>query len=100
MSLKSLARLALPLLLLGFSAAGLAQQQHAPIVVTTPQTGIDSNINLQTSTGSSCAASPVGNCGSCTISCPTGHAAMCRPGLAVNNQSGASCLNPPECKCQ
>jgi hypothetical protein len=98
--MKILARLSLPALLLGCSVAAFAQQQHNPVLITTPQAGADSNINLQTNTGSACAAPSVGNCGSCAVTCPTGHAAMCKPGLAVNNQSGASCLNPPECKCQ
>jgi len=96
--MKNLARLSLPLLLLGFSAAAFAQQ-HSPVLITTPQPGADSNINLQTNTGSACAAQPVGNCGSCSVTCPTGQAAMCKPGLAVNNQAGASCLTAPECKC-
>jgi hypothetical protein len=99
MNMNSFIRLALPVVLLTLSAAAFAQQR-APVLVTTPQAGTDSNINLQTNTGSACAAPAVGNCGSCSITCPTGHTAMCKPGLAVNNQSGASCLNPPECKCQ
>jgi hypothetical protein len=91
-------RLLLPVLLL-VCAATVAQQEQAPVLVGTPVSG-DANINLQTNTGSACAAPSVGNCGSCSVTCPSGHAAMCKPGLAVNGQPGASCLTPPECKCQ
>lgn len=87
------------LVLLSLSAAASAQQQP-PVLVTQPQPGTDSTINLQTNNGSSCAAPTVGNCGSCSVTCPTGHAATCKPGLAVNAQAGASCVTPPECKCQ
>ena len=96
----SIARCVVPVLLLGLSAAAVAQQ-HAPVVIAAPTVqGSDSNINLQTNTGSACSSPSVGNCGSCAVSCPTGHAAMCKPGLAVNPQPGASCVSAPECKCQ
>lgn len=97
--MNKLVRLMLPALLLGLSAAAGADG-HGALIVTTPPAAADSNINLQTNTGSACAAQPVGNCGSCSVTCPTGHAAMCKPGLSVNNQPGASCVTPPECKCQ
>jgi len=86
-------------LFLLLSAAALAQK--TPVLLnTTPVPNTQSNINLQTSTGSACAAPPVGLCGNCSVTCPTGQAATCKPGLAVNNQPGASCLTPPECSCK
>jgi hypothetical protein len=97
--MKPLVRLLVPAALLLLCAAAAAQQ-HAPVLVTTPAPGSDSTINLQTNTGSACSAPAVGLCGSCSVTCPSGHAAMCKPGLAVNGQPGASCLNPPECRCQ
>jgi hypothetical protein len=88
-------------LLLGLSASALADNKTPVWVNTAPaQSGQTSNINLQTNSGSACASPAVGNCGSCSITCPTGQAAMCKPGLAVNHQPGASCVTPPECKCQ
>ena len=97
----SVTRLLLPALLLGLSATASAQQQHTPVLINTPTVqGSDNNINLQTNTGSACSSPSIGNCGSCSVTCPTGHAAMCKPGLAVNPQPGASCLTAPECKCQ
>jgi len=80
--------------------SGLALAQKAPVLVTTPVPNTQSNINLQTNTGSACAAPAVGLCGSCAITCPTGQAANCKPGLAVNGQPGASCLTPPDCSCK
>jgi hypothetical protein len=73
-----------------------------PVIVKTdaPKADSTSTLNLQTSQGSACSAPNVGNCGSCSISCPTGKAAMCKAGMAVGGGSEASCLNPPECKCQ
>lgn len=97
--MKRTARLLLPLLL-GLSGAAFADPGHGPVIVTTPAPAANSNINLQTNSGSACAAPSVGNCGTCSVSCPTGQAAMCKPGLAVNSQAGASCVTPPECKCQ
>lgn len=98
--MRPFARLLLPAVLLALSTAAAAQQ-HTPVLINTPTTqGSDSNINLQTNTGSGCSSPSVGNCGSCSVTCPTGHAAMCKPGLAVNPQPGASCLTAPECKCQ
>ena len=71
-----------------------------PVIVKTDVPKGDSTLNLQTSQGSSCQTPSVGACGSCSISCPTGKAAMCKAGMAVGKDSDASCLNPPECKCQ
>jgi hypothetical protein len=100
MSMNHTVRLLLPALLLGLCGGAFAQQNHGPLIVTTPAPAANSNINVQTNSGSACAAPTVGNCGSCSISCPTGQAAMCKPGLAVNAQPGASCVTAPECRCQ
>ncbi|MDR3418092.1 MAG: hypothetical protein P4L83_18110 [Nevskia sp.] len=96
--MKPIHSLLAPTLLL-LSAVALAQK--TPVLVnTTPVPNTQSNINLQTNTGSACATPPIGLCGTCSVTCPTGQTAMCKPGLAVNGQPGASCLTPPECKCQ
>lgn len=86
-----------PLLLL---AAACAHADPNPVLVTEAHKGSESTINLQSSQGTSCASPGIGNCGTCSVSCPTGHAAMCKPGVAVNAKPGASCVTPPECKCQ
>lgn len=85
-------------LLLSLSAA--SQAGPTPVIVQ-PDAGrsSDQTIRLQTSEGASCTTPVVGNCGSCAVSCPSGKAAMCKPGIAVGPQASASCVTPPECKC-
>ena len=85
-----------------FSLVAVSAWAGDPVIVKTqaPQNNGTSTLNLQTSQGSACQAPNVGSCGSCSISCPTGKAAMCKAGLSVGRESDASCLNPPECKCQ
>ena len=79
----------------------VAAAQSAPIIVHSDAgKGSESTINLQSSQGAACASPVVGNCGSCSVSCPTGKAASCKPGIAVGAQAGASCVTSPECKCQ
>jgi hypothetical protein len=82
------------------SAVCLAQQ--APVIVKSeaPKEGV-STLNLQSSQGSACTTPTVGLCGMCAISCPTGKAAVCKPGMSVGGGAPASsCVQPPECKCQ
>jgi len=85
-------------LLLAFAGAAVAGT--TPVIVgAEPAGGSTSTLNLQTSQGVGCAAPVVGLCGSCSVSCPSGSAAYCKPGLAVGGQASASCLQPPECRC-
>jgi len=88
--------------LLLLSACAAWADSAPPVVVKAPppREGSSTTLNLQTSSGSSCQAPAVGACGSCSISCPSGQAAFCKAGLATGKQSDASCLQPPECKCQ
>jgi len=60
----------------------------------------ESTLNLQSSQGASCTTPVVGNCGSCSVSCTTGQAAQCKPGIAVGPQPGASCVSAPDCNCK
>jgi len=86
-------------LLLALSASAIAGP--TPVVIQPDSTrGGDHTINLQTSEGASCNTPVVGNCGSCAVSCPTGKAASCKPGIAIGPQGNASCVTSPECKCQ
>ena len=48
---------------------------------------------------SSCSGSTLG-CNSCSISCPTGQAAVCSNGQAVFNGSLFVCQQQPHCICQ
>lgn len=84
-----------------FSVSAVCAQPATPVIIKQNTAhSTDSNINIQSTGGSACAAPSIGNCGSCSVACPTGQAAMCKPGLAVNQAAGASCVTPPECKCQ
>jgi hypothetical protein len=85
---------------LALSAAAVFAGNDNPIVVKTEAPKGTSTLNLQTSQGSSCSAPSAGACGACSISCPTGQAAFCKVGVAMGAQSDASCMQPPECKCQ
>jgi hypothetical protein len=93
----NLFRRLVPLVLL---AAACAHADPHPVVVTDAPRGSESTINVQSSQGTACASPGIGNCGTCSVSCPTGKAAMCKPGIAVNAKLGASCVTPPECRCQ
>ncbi|MDB5987202.1 MAG: hypothetical protein JWR16_2255 [Nevskia sp.] len=84
-----------------FGASAVCAQPASPVIIKQNSArGTDSNINIQSTGGSACTAPTIGNCGACSVACPTGQAAMCKPGLAVNQVPGASCVTPPECKCQ
>jgi hypothetical protein len=104
LSLRSRRMSSIRILIAGVFAlsAASAFAGESPVVVKTeaPKSGGTSTLNLQTSQGSSCSAPSVGACGACSISCPTGQAASCKVGTAVGAQADASCLQPPECKCQ
>ncbi|GAC1627468.1 MAG: hypothetical protein NVS9B10_16490 [Nevskia sp.] len=93
-------RLLASTLLLALSAAAFAAPTPVLIQPEAGHGGGDRTINLQTSEGASCNTPVVGNCGSCAVSCPSGKAASCKPGIAVGPQAGASCVTSPECKCQ
>lgn len=40
------------------------------------------------------------SCNACSISCPTGQAAVCSPGRAIWNGSAFVCQAQPRCSCQ
>ena len=67
----------------------------------TPASG-ESTITIHDADGANCTSPPAGFCGNCSITCPTGKAAICKPGLAVGNPSSpqSSCIQPPECSCR
>jgi hypothetical protein len=58
------------------------------------------SVDIQQNTGSRCEARAVGNCGSCSVSCPVGQAATCKPGRAVGRDLEASCTTEPSCTCK
>ncbi len=82
-------------------AAMVCAAEPTPVIVKSeaPKEGV-STLNLQSSQGTACTAATIGQCGMCAISCPTGKAATCKPGMSVGGAATASCIQPPECKCQ
>jgi hypothetical protein len=92
-------------LFLGLSLA-LASAAWAadPIVVLQGKTSQNlttpNSVDIQQNTGSRCEARAVGNCGSCSVSCPVGQAATCKPGRAVSKDVDASCTIEPSCTCK
>lgn len=79
-----------------------AAAEPPPLVLTkeVPSKAGETTLNLQSSPAAFCAVPAAGQCGSCSITCPTGKAAQCKPGLTVSGHSdNASCLSPPECSC-
>ena len=84
-------------------AAGLAAAADVQVrPEVKPAASGDTTIHVRSDEGSSCSAPVVGACGTCTISCPVGKAAVCKPGLVVGSSGSgqASCLEPPACLCR
>ena len=93
-----LKRLALPLL---FAFCSVASAAHPPVLVLYDTVGKgESTINLRQETAASCAVPSVGDCGSCSVDCQMGEAAICKPGKAAGSEPGASCLREPLCRCE
>lgn len=92
--------------ILGLSlACASAAWAAEPVVVlhgnsTQKLTAPANSVDIQQNTGSRCEAHAVGNCGSCSVSCPVGQAATCKPGRAVSKDPDASCTTDPSCTCK
>ena len=93
-------------LFLGLSLAVMGAAWAAePVVVLHGNTSQNltapaNSVDIQQNTGSRCEARAVGNCGSCSVSCPVGQAATCKPGRAVSKDIDASCTIEPSCTCK
>lgn len=89
---------------LSLAVAGAAWAADPVVVIhgNTSQnlTASPSSVDIQQNTGSRCEARAVGNCGSCSVSCPVGQAATCKPGRAVSDAANASCTTEPSCTCK
>ena len=89
LSLASISWGAEPVVVLGGNA-GAGQHLTAP----------SSTVDIPQNSGSRCQAPSVGSCGSCSVSCPVGQAATCKPGRAVGHDVDASCVTEPSCSCK
>ena len=87
---------------LAVSGAVLAAEPVVVLHGNTSQnlTAPSNSVDIQQNSGSRCEARAVGNCGSCSVSCPVGQAATCKPGRAVSKDVDASCTIDPSCTCK
>lgn len=86
------------LLALALPLAALAAE---PVVVLqNPQSHGDSSFSYRQEFNATCGVPSVGDCSSCTVSCPTGAAAVCKPGKVSAVMGDGSCQREPSCTCQ
>lgn len=78
----------------------LAVLAAEPIVVLqNPHTQDDSSFSYRQEVMASCSAPGLGDCSSCTVSCPVGAAATCKPGKISAAMGDGSCQREPSCTC-
>lgn len=94
----NLVRTARLLLLLGAFGSGLAAATE-PVVILQGAAPGDSRFSLRNEPSASCSAASVGDCGSCSVSCPQGQAAVCKPGKVQALVGDGSCQREPVCRC-
>ena len=69
------------------------------VVLQNPQARGDSSFSYRQEFTASCAAPGVGDCSSCTVSCPVGAAATCKPGKISAAMGDGTCQREPSCTC-
>lgn len=90
-------RLKTLLLALAFPLTVLAAD---PVVVLqNPQARGDSSFSYRQEFTATCGAPSVGDCSSCTVSCPVGAAATCKPGKVSTAMGDGTCQREPSCTC-
>lgn len=81
-----------------FSLSAIAAE---PVVVLqNPQTRGDSSFSYRQEFNATCGVPTIGDCSSCTVSCPVGTAAACKPGKVSTALGDGSCQREPSCTCQ
>lgn len=91
-------RLPALLLALAFPLAALAAE---PVVILqNPQARGDSSFSYRQEFNASCSVAGVGDCASCSVSCPVGSAAVCKPGKVSAAMGDGTCQREPACTCQ
>lgn len=80
---------------------GSAHAATDPLVVLQGTTAPgESTLNLRHEQPASCSVSGVGDCASCSVSCATGQAAVCKPGKVSAAMGDGSCQREPVCRCE
>ena len=69
------------------------------VVLQNPQARGDSSFSYRQEFTASCSSPGVGDCSSCTVSCPVGAAATCKPGKISAAMGDGSCQREPSCTC-
>ncbi len=69
------------------------------VVLQNPQMRGDSSFSYRQEFNASCGVPTVGDCSSCTVSCPVGAAAVCKPGKVSAAMGDGSCQREPSCTC-
>ena len=69
------------------------------VVLQNPHAHGDSSFSYRQETTASCSAPGLGDCSSCTVSCPVGAAATCKPGKISAAMGDGSCQREPSCTC-
>ena len=72
-----------------------------PLVVVhgaAPSSG-ESTLNFRNEQPAACSTPGVGDCGTCSVSCATGQAAMCKPGKVSVAIGDGTCQREPMCRC-
>ena len=60
----------------------------------------ESTLNLRHEQPAACSVQGVGDCASCSVSCATGQAAVCKPGKVSAAMGDGSCQREPVCRCE
>ncbi len=69
------------------------------VVLQNPQSHGDSSFSYRQEFNATCGAPGVGDCSSCTVSCPVGAAAVCKPGKVSAAMGDGTCQREPSCTC-
>lgn len=89
------------LLILSALSAGGALAATDPVVILQGSAGPgDSTLNLRHEQPAACSVPSVGDCASCSVSCATGQAAVCKPGKVSAVMGDGSCQREPVCRCE
>ncbi len=89
----------LPALLLALTLPFTVLAADPVVVLQNPQAAGDSSFSYRQEFTASCSAPGVGDCSSCTVSCPVGAAATCKPGKISAAMGDGTCQREPSCTC-
>jgi hypothetical protein len=89
----------LPALLIALALPFTVLAAEPVVVLQNPQSHGDSSFSYRQEFNASCAMPSVGDCASCSVSCPVGTAAVCKPGKVSAAMGDGTCQREPSCTC-